>query len=66
MIDQLSSGMIGTISISIPQEENTSISRDTQLDLSLQQLEEDKVNNLEEKEQKIMRDGELATMIQPQ
>ena len=66
MIDQLSSGMIGTISISIPQEENTSISRDTQLDLSLQQHEEDKVNNIEEKEQNIMRDGELATMIQQQ
>ena len=32
----------------------------------LQQLEEEEVQNLEEKEQMITRDGELATMMQQQ
>ena len=42
------------------------VSRDTQLALALQQLEEDEVHNLEKKEHMIMRDGEFATMIQQQ
>ena len=66
MIDQLSSGIIGAIAISIPPEGNVDISRDAQLALSLQKLEEDGVQNLEEKEQMIMRDAEFATMIQQQ
>ena len=32
----------------------------------MQRLEEDKVHNLEKKEQMIMRDGELATIMQHQ
>ena len=43
MIDQISSGIIGVITISIPPEDNTAISRDAQLALALQQLEEDEV-----------------------
>ena len=35
------------IAISSPPEENTAISRDAQLSLALQQLEEDEVQNLE-------------------
>ena len=42
------------------------ISRDTQLDLDIQQLEEYEVQNLEKKEKMIMRDGDFATMIQQQ
>ena len=54
------------IAISIPPEENTAISRDAQLSLALQQLEEDEVQNLEKKEHMIMRDGEFSTMMQQQ
>ena len=43
-----------------------SISRDTQLALALQQLEEDEVQNLEKKETMIMRDGNFDTIIQQQ
>ena len=42
------------------------ISRDTQLALALQQLEEDEVQNMDKKEQIITRDGDFATMIQQQ
>ena len=45
MADQLSSGTIGTIAISIPIEENKAIARDTQLTLALQRLKEDEVQN---------------------
>ena len=45
------------IAISSPPEDNTAISRDDQLALALQRLEEDEVQNLEKKEQMIMRDG---------
>ena len=54
------------ITISSPPEDNAVISRDAQLALALQRLEEDKVQNLEKKEQMIMRDGDFATMIQQQ
>ena len=64
MVDQLSSGMICVISISIPPEDNTDISRDTHLALALQRLEEDEVQNMDKKEQMIMRDGYFSTMIQ--
>ena len=64
MIDQLSSGIIGAIAISIPPEGNVDISIDSQLALSLQKLEEDGVQNLEEKEQMIMRDDKHSTMMQ--
>ena len=66
MEDQLSSGIIRAIAISIPTEDNVDIPRDAQLALAMQQLEEDAVQNLEEKDQTIMRDGELATMMQHQ
>ena len=66
MVDQLSSGMIGVISITSPPEDNAGISRDDQLALALQQLEEDEVQILEEKEKIIMRDGEFVTMMQHQ
>ena len=39
---------------------------DDQLALALQWLEEDEVQNLEKKENMIMRDGEFATMMQHQ
>ena len=42
------------------------ISRHAQLALALQRLEEDEVQNMEEKEQMIMRDGKLATIMQQQ
>ena len=54
------------IAISSPLGDNPSISRDTQLALALQRLEEDEVQNLEKKKHMIMRDGEFATMIQQQ
>ena len=54
------------IAISSLPEDNADIYRDTQLSLALQQLEEDEVQNLEKKEQMIMRDGYFATMIQQQ
>ena len=66
MVDQLSSEMIDTITISTPPENKTAFSRDAQLTLVLQQLEEDEVHNMAEEEQTIMRDGELATMMQHQ
>ena len=66
MTDQFSSGMIGANTIYNPPEDNTSISRDAQLALELKWLEEDKLNNMEEKEHTIMRDDKLATMIQQQ
>ena len=40
------------------------ISKDTQLVLSLQWLEEDEVHNMEKKEQMIIIDGEFVTMMQ--
>ena len=51
------------IAISIPPEDNMNISRDSQLALALQQIEEDEVQNLEKKENMIMRDGDFSTMI---
>ena len=42
------------------------ISRDTQLALALQQLEDGKVKNLDKKKHMIMSDGKFATMIQQQ
>ena len=54
------------IVIYILPEENTAISRDTQLALALHRLEEDEVQHLEKKEQMIMRDGNFTTMIQQQ
>ena len=51
------------IAIYIPPEDNTDISRDYQLALALQRLEEDDVQDLEKKEHMIMRDGEFATMM---
>ena len=54
------------IAISSPPEDNADISRDAQLDLELQWLEEDEVQNLEKKEQMIMRDGNFATTMQHQ
>ena len=66
MVHKLSSGMIGVIAIFGPPEDNTAISRDAQLALALQQLEEDEVQNMEEKEHMITRDGEFTTMMQQQ
>ena len=66
MIDQLSPGMISAIDIYNSPEDRTAISIDPWLTLALQQLENDKVHNLKEKEQTIMRDGDLATMMQEQ
>ena len=45
------------IAISIPPEDNTAISRDSQLALALQRLEEEEVQKMDKKEQMIMRDG---------
>ena len=42
------------------------ISIDAQLALELQWLEEDEVENMENKENMIMRDGEFVTMMQQQ
>ena len=42
------------------------LSRDVQIALALQRFEENEVRNLEAKEQMIMRDGELATIMQQQ
>ena len=52
------------IAISRPPEDNAAISRDTQLVLALQQIEEDEVHNIENKEQMIMRDDNFPTKIQ--
>ena len=46
MVDQLSSGMIGTISTSITTEDNMAIYRDNQLSLVLHQIEEYEVQKL--------------------
>ena len=56
--------MIVAIAISIPPEDNATISIDTHLALLLQLLEEENVQNFEEKEQMITRDGGISTMIQ--
>ena len=66
MVDQISSGIIGMIDIYIPPEENADISGDDQLALLLQRIEEDEIQNLEEKERIIMKDGKLATIMQHQ
>ena len=47
-------------------EDNPDIYRDTQLSLELQWIKEDEVQNLENKEQMIMRDGDFSIMIQQQ
>ena len=57
MLDQLYSEMIGAIAISIPQEDNATTPKYSQLAFVMQRLEEDEVQNLEDKEQVIMRDG---------
>ena len=54
------------IAISSPPEYNVYIYRDAQLDFVMHGLEEYGVYNIEEKEQMIMRDGELSTMIKNQ
>ena len=54
------------IDIYIPPEDNADIYRDSQLDLEMHQIEEDELQNLENKEQMIMRDGYLSTMMQQQ
>ena len=54
------------IAIFSPPEDNGVISRDDQIALALQQLEEDKVQNLEKKEHMTMRDGKFATIMQQQ
>ena len=66
MVEQLSSGMIRIIAISNPPEDKTDISREDQLALALQRLEEDAEYNMEKKEHMIMRDGEFATTMQQQ
>ena len=66
MVDQISSEMIGVIAISSPLYDNSTIYRDAQLAFVLQRLEEDVVQNMEEKEQMIMGDGDIATMMQQQ
>ena len=45
--------------IYIPPEDNTAISRDAQIDLALQWLEEDEEQNTEKKENMIMRDSQI-------
>ena len=54
------------IAISNPPEDKAAIFRYAQLALLLQRLEEDEMQNLEEKEQMIMRDGKFVTMMQQQ
>ena len=54
------------IAISIPPEDNKAISKDNQLDLALQQIEEEEVQNMENKWQMVIRDGYFSTMIQQQ
>ena len=56
--------MIGAIAISIPPEDNATVSRDDQLDFVLKRLEEDEVQNLEDKEHMIIRDVKIDTMMQ--
>ena len=50
--------------MSIPPEDNTPISKYAHISLVLQQLEESEVQNLEEKEQMIMRYGKFVTVMQ--
>ena len=52
------------VAISSPPEYNTAISRYSHLALEMQWLEEEKVQNLEEMENMIMRDGNLSTVMQ--
>ena len=52
------------IAISILPEYNMAISRYAKLALGMKWLEEDKVQNMENKENMIMRDGEYSTMMQ--
>ena len=52
------------IDIFSPPEDNTDISREALLALAMQQLQEDDVQNLEEKEHMITRNGKLATIMQ--
>ena len=66
MLDQISSEMIGGVAISSPPEDNATISRDSQRTFVPQRFEEDEVQNMEEKEHMITRDGELATIMQQQ
>ena len=47
-------------------EYKATISGDAQLAFVLQRLEEDEVQNMEEKEQMITRDGKLVTIMQQQ
>ena len=47
------------IAIPISPEDNSAVSRDTQLALVLQQLEQEEVQNLEKKEQMMMRYGDF-------
>ena len=63
MVDQLSSEIICAITISSPPEDNTTISRYSQIEFL---MKEDEAHNMEEKEQLIMKDGELATMMKHQ
>ena len=51
------------IVIYIPPEDNSAISRDAQIALALQKIEDDEVHNLKKKEQMIMRDGEFSIMM---
>ena len=66
MVDQLSSGMIGAVAISRPPAYKTAIYRDSQIALALEWLEKWEVQNLEGNEQMIIRDGELAIIMQQQ
>ena len=54
------------IYISRPPEDNAAISRNAQIVLAPQQLEQEKVQNMEKKEYMIMRDDKFATIIQQQ
>ena len=66
MLVKISSGMIGTINIFKPSEDNADISKDAHLALVLQQLEEDEVQNMEDNKLMTIRDGNLSTMMQQQ
>ena len=47
-------------------EDKMGMSRDTRPNLALQRFEEDEVQNMEKKEQMIMRNGNFSTMTQQQ
>ena len=49
-----------------PPEDNRAVCIDTNIALALQNLEEEEVQNMEKKVHMIMRDDDLATMIQQQ